>query len=360
MAGGLVTMSAVERDRVEVIRRVLEGRLSQIKAAVQLDLSSRQVRRLCCEYEESGPTGLASRKRGSPSNHRLPAELEERAVRLVRERYADFGPTLANEKLLELHGVRVGKETLRKWMIRSGLWLPRDQRALVAHQPRHRRDCLGELVQIDGSPHAWFEERGEKCTLLVYVDDASGRLMELRFVKSESAFDYFTSTRAYLERHGKPVAFYSDKHSIFRVYHEGSTGRFHGVTQFGRALSELNIEIICANSPQAKGRVERMNKTLQDRLVKELRLRGISTMKTGNAFLPQFMEDYNRRFAVAPKNAHDAHRSVRNDEDLPSIFTWQEERTMSRNLVVHFKRATYLVQPGPETLPLAGKRVRVF
>jgi hypothetical protein len=137
-------------------------------------------------------------------------------------------------------------------------------------------------VQIDGSPHAWFEERGEKCTLLVYVDDATGRLMELRFVKSESAFDYFTSTRAYLERHGKPVAFYSDKHSIFRVYHEGSTGRAQGVTQFGRALDDLNIEIICANSPQAKGRVERMNKTLQNRLVKELRLRGIS-------FLPQFM-----------------------------------------------------------------------
>src|SRR4051812_48505389 len=228
------------------------------------------------------------------------------------------------------------------------------------HQPRHRRECLGELVQIDGCDHAWFEERGTRCTLLVYVDDATSRLMELRFVKSESAFDYFASTRAYLERQGKPVAFYSDKHSIFRVNHEGSTGRAGGVTQFGRALAELNIDIICANSPQAKGRVERMNKTLQDRLVKELRLRDISTMDAGNAFLPQFMADYNRRFERTAKNGHDAHRPLQGDEDLSRVFTWQEERRMSRNLVVHFKRVTYLVQPGPETLRFAGKRVRVF
>ena len=197
-------------------------------------------------------------------------------------------------------------------------------------------------MQIDGSDHAWFEERGPGCTLLVYVDDATGRLMELRFVEVESAFAYFASTSAYLRRHGKPVAFYSDKHSIFRVYHDGTTGRARGITQFGRALTELNIDIICANSPQAKGRVERMNKTLQDRLVKELRLRGISTKESGNAFLPEFMEDYNRRFGRTAKNAHDAHRSLRSDEDLSCIFTWQEERTMSRNLVVHFKRVTYL------------------
>jgi len=150
------------------------------------------------------------------------------------------------------------------------------------------------------------------------------------------------------------VAFYSDKHSICRVNHEGSTGRARGVTQFGRALTELNIDIICANSPQAKGRVERMNKTLQDRLVKELRLRGVSTMEAGNAFLPEFMADYNQRFGRTPKNAHDAHRPLRGDEDLSRIFSWQEERTMSRNLVVHFKRVTYLVEPGPETLPFGA------
>jgi len=191
------------------------------------------------------------------------------------------------------------------------------------------------------------------------VDDATGKLMELRFVESESAFDYFRSTIAYLKRHGKPVAFYSDKHSIFRVAAEGATGRSKGVTQFGRALGELNIDIICANSPQAKGRVERMNKTLQDRLVKELRLRDIASMEVGNEFLPAFMEDYNRRFAKPPRNPHDAHRPLHGDEDLERIFTWQEERTLSQNLTVHFKRVTYLIDRAPENLLLARRRVVV-
>jgi hypothetical protein len=360
MGTELVAMSKRELERLDVVRRVVEGRLTQAKAGEFVGLSERQVRRLCAAFEERGPAGLVSGKRGQPSNRRLPDELRLEAIEIVRQRYADFGPTLACEKLLELHDLQVSKETLRSWLIAAGVWLPRRERIRMAHQPRHRRECLGELVQIDGCDHAWFEERGTRCTLLVYVDDATSRLMELRFVKSESAFDYFASTRAYLERQGKPVAFYSDKHSIFRVNHEGSTGRAGGVTQFGRALAELNIDIICANSPQAKGRVERMNKTLQDRLVKELRLRDISTMDAGNAFLPQFMADYNRRFERTAKNGHDAHRPLQGDEDLSRVFTWQEERRMSRNLVVHFKRVTYLVQPGPETLRFAGKRVRVF
>ena len=278
-------MSSKELDRLAIIRRVVEGRLTQAKAGEFMGLSERQLRRLCAAFEERGPAGLVSGKRGQLSNRRLPDELRAQAVEIVRERYADFGPTLACEKLLEQHALRVSKETLRAWLIGAGVWIPRRERTRTAHQPRHRRECLGELVQIDGCEHAWFEERGPGCTLLVYVDDATSRLMELRFVKSESAFDYFASTSGYLQRHGKPVAFYSDKHSIFRVNHEGSTGRARGVTQFGRALTELNIEIICANSPQAKGRVERMNKTLQDRLVKELRLRAVSTMEAGNAFL---------------------------------------------------------------------------
>ena len=303
--------------------------------------------------------GLASRQRGRPSNRKLGAELQAHAVALVRERYSDFGPKLAHEKLVELHGVRFGRETLRKWLTEAGVWLTRVQRARKAHQPRNRRQCYGELVQIDGSPHDWFEGRGPYCTLLVYVDDATGRLMELRLVASESAFDYFDATVSYLERHGKPVAFYSDKHSIFRVHREGTGGRSGGVSQFGRALQQLNIDIICANTPQAKGRVERMNKTLQDRLVKELRLRAISTMSDANAFLPAFIEDYNRRFAREPANPHDAHRPLQSDQDLSQIFTWQEERTMTRNLVVHFKRTTYLVLPDPETLALAQRTVRV-
>lgn len=162
-----------------------------------------------------------------------------------------------------------------------------------------------------------------------------------------------------MKRHGKPVAFYSDKHSIFRVCHDGSTGRSKGVSQFGRALAELNVDIICANSPHAKGRVERMHQTFQDRLVKELRLRDIATFDAANVYLPEFMEDYNRRFARPPKNSHDAHRPLRGDEELDRIFSWQEERTMSQNLTVRFKRVTYLVERSPENLALARKRVLV-
>jgi transposase len=353
-----LTMSAKELDRLEVLGRVIERRLTQRQAAEQLGLSLRQVERLCRALRSDGAAGLVSRKRGRASNRKLPAALREHALGLVRARYADFGPTLTCEKLTEQHGVAVSRETLRHWMIDAGLWVPRAQRPRRAHQPRHRRSSLGELVQIDGCEHAWFEDRGPKCTLLVYVDDATSRLMELRFAASESTFDYFASTRAYLEGHGKPVALYSDKASIFRVT-ASEAKKTPGITQFGRALFELNIDILCANTPQAKGRVERAHLTLQDRLVKELRLRGISTPAAGNAYLPAFRADYNQRFSREPRSPHDVHRPVRDDEDLERIFTWQEDRKLSKNLTFHYKRVMYLVEPGPETLPLAGERCRI-
>ncbi len=218
-------------------------------------------------------------------------------LELVRQNYRDFGPTLAAEALLERHGVEVSRETLRKWMVEAGLWLSRKQRRTF-HQPRLRRESYGELIQIDGSQHRWFEQRGEPCTLLVFIDDATSRLMQLRFVPSESTSSYFEALQGYLETHGCPVAFYSDKHSVFRMNRDAAGGQ--GMTQFGRALAELNIEILCANSSQAKGRVERANRTLQDRLVKELRLAEISSVEAGNAFLPAFMERFNERFAVVP------------------------------------------------------------
>ncbi|MCG5051464.1 MAG: ISNCY family transposase [Myxococcales bacterium] len=352
-------MSALEMDRMQVVQRVLEKRLTQAEAAMVLGLSQRQVRRLCQSMRCQGPRALVSRKRGRPSNRQLPEVVQEYAVGLISERYRDFGPTLAHEKLTELHGVRVSRETLRKWMIGAEIWTPRAQRGPRIHQPRRRRDCLGELVQIDGSDHEWFEGRGQRCTLLVFIDDATGRLMELRFVEVESAFDYFDATASYVRKHGKPAAFYSDKHSIFRVNQEGSTGAAKGVTQYGRALGELNIDIICANTAQAKGRVERMNKTLQDRLVKELRLHGISNAEDANAFVPAFMDAYNNRFERAPRSLHNAHRPLLEGEDLNLIFTWQEDRKLSQSLVVQFQRNSYLVEPTTETSKLAGKTVRV-
>jgi len=354
-----LTMSRKELNRLEILGRVLERRLTQVQAAEQLGLGVRQVERLCRKLRIEGAPGLVSKKRGRASNHRLCGELHEQCLDLVRARYHDFGPTLAAEKLREHHGVIVSVETLRKWMIDAELWITRRSRVGRVHQPRHRRSCVGELIQIDGCDHEWFEDRAPRCTLLVYVDDATSQLMEIRFVDSESTFDYFASTRSYLMRHGKPVAFYSDQASIFRLT-ASEPRKTGGLTQFSRALTELNIDIVCANSPQAKGRVERAHLTLQDRLVKELRLRDISTQEAANAYAPEFIEDYNKRFAKEPLSAHDAHRPVRDDENLALIFTWQEDRKVTKNLTLKYKRRLYLIEPSPEAQRIRGKRCRVY
>jgi hypothetical protein len=277
---------------------------------------------------------------------------------IVRQNYADFGPTLAAEKLAGEHGFAFSSETLRKWMIAEGLWLDRKQRRRRVHQPRHRRECVGELVQVDGCEHWWFEDRGPQCTLLVFVDDATSRLMHLQFVESESTFAYFHAARAYLEAWGKPVAFYSDKHGVFRVNHPGALGG-DGMTQFGRALHALNIDIICANSSQAKGRVERAHKTLQDRLVKELRLAGVRTLAEGNALLPAFMADYNARFGKPPANNKDLHRSLRAGDDLEDAFAWKEERTLSQALTLRYDKVLFILEPSDHAQAAIGKRVTV-
>src|SRR3954466_7703859 len=311
-------------------------------------------------------------RRGRPSNNRLPDVLRDQAIALVREHYADFGPTLAAEKLEDRHDLRVSRETLRSWMIQAGVWRPRAERKRF-HQPRHRREHiaastsprahrrehLGELIQIDGCEHRWFEDRGPPCTLLVFVDDATSRLMALGFVPSESAFAYFEVLQRYLQTHGKPIAFYSDKHSIFRVNKEEAAGG-DGMTQFGRALAELNIEIICANSSQAKGRVERAHATLQDRLVKELRLAGISDREAANAFLPGFLESYNNKFAPAPAQALDLHRPLDGMNDLGDILCWRETRRVSQQLVVHYNRMKFTRHPSEITARLVRQEVDIY
>jgi Winged helix-turn helix len=354
----VVSMSAQEFTRLQVLLDVQSGRLRVEDAAQLIGLGRRQVFRLLKDIRASGPAGLISKRRGRPSNRRLPPEYRELAMALVRERYADFGPTLAAEKLTELHGFGISRETLRHWMIEDGLWVDRRHRLPPVHQPRNRRECVGELVQIDGSDHAWFEGRRPRCTLIAFIDDATSRLMALRFVGDETTFDYFRITRTYLERWGKPVAFYSDKFSVFRVNKRDAKGG-NGMTQFGRALHELNIDIICANSPQAKGRVERAFGTLQDRLVKELRLVGIDTIEAANEWLPIFMEDHNRRFAKLPKSDKDLHRCLSAQEDLTEILTTRHERTVSLNLTIHYDRMVLMLEPNATTRPLAGKRVMI-
>jgi hypothetical protein len=244
-------------------------------------------------------------------------------------------------------------------MIDAGIWTDRKQRGKRVHQPRRRRECVGELVQIDGCEHWWFEDRGPQCTLLVFIDDATSRLMHLQFVESESTFAYFHATRAYLEAWGKPVAFYSDKHGVFRVNHPGALGG-DGMTQFGRALHALNIDIICANSSQAKGRVERAHKTLQDRLVKELRLAGASSLAEGNALLSAFIADYNVRFGKPPVNKKDLHRPLRAGDGLEDAFAWKEERTLSQALTLQYDKVIFILQPSEQAKAAIGKRVTVF
>ena len=225
-----------------------------------------------------------------------------------------FRPDPGGRNLREVHGIALGRETLRLWMIEAGLWLDREQRRKRVHQPRYRRDCVGELVQVDGCEHWWFEDRGPQCTLLVFIDDATGRLMHLRLSRVEIDLSYFAAARAYLKAWGKPIAFYSDKHGVFRANQRGALGG-DGMTQFGRALHALNIGVICANTSQAKGRFERAHKTLQDRLVKELRLAGARTLAEGNTLLPAFITKYNARFAKLPANEKDLHRPLRVGDD---------------------------------------------
>lgn len=352
-------MSHLELDRLETIQRILDHRLSVVDAASHLSLSRSQVHRLIAAYRQNGASGLISKKRGKPSNRRYPDTVKSYAIEIVREKYPDFGPTFAAEKLRENHELAISKETLRKWMIEAELWRDKTRRKDRIYQPRHRRDHFGELVQIDGSHHPWFEDRGPKCALLVYVDDATSKILHLRFAGSENAFDYFHATKAYLSDYGKPTAFYSDKHGVFRTTHASPKDATTGMTQFGRALSELNIDIICANSPQAKGRVERANKTLQDRLVKELRLRGISTIDDANAYAPKFIADYNKRFGKPPRKPEDVHRPIAAHESLDGAMCHKVERTLSGSLTLRYDKVLFIIKPTALSKSLRRKRVIV-
>lgn len=344
MRGALLTMSTKEVNRLETIQLVAKKHIKQKEAAKQLNVSVRQVRRLLKAYRQSGGSGLVSKHRGKVSNRAHLREHKERIIAQVRQHYADFGPTLAAEKLLERDSLSINKETLRQWMIEAGLWQSKRRKAVVVHQQRARRSCEGELVQIDGSPHDWFEGRAPNCCLLVFIDDATGKLMELHFTDVECAQGYFEITRHYIEKQGRPVSLYSDKHGIFRVnIPEARSGT--GETQYGRVLRELGIELICANSPQAKGRVEKANHTLQDRLVKELRLSNINSIEEANAFLPIFIEQYNKKFAIVPANPINVHRTELPEKSiLDLIFTTQHDRKLSKNLELSYNNIIYQIQ----------------
>ena len=278
----LVQMSTKELSRLEVMQRLSKKQMSQKEAGQILALSTRQIKRLLKAYRTQGAAGLVSKQRGRASNNRLSETIRQKALDVLKTKYQGFGPTLAHEKLVEKEKLNLSKESVRKLMIAEKLWKARKAKKVVVHQLCERRACFGELVQIDGSPHDWFEGRAPTCVLLVFIDDATGKLLQLQFVDCESFLNYAQAAEGYFRQYGKPVAFYSDKHGIFRV-NQRSVGTGDAITQFGRAMQELDIQIICANTPQAKGRVERVIQTLQDRLPKEMRLRGIASRTAGNA-----------------------------------------------------------------------------
>lgn len=323
----LLTLSTKEIRRLEVLQALDAGAFPQADAARLLGISVRQVKRLLRAYRAAGAAALASTRRGRRPNNAFKADLKADVLDLYIRHYHDFGPTLASEKLLARHGIMVNHETLRRWLIAAGLWQRRRRRA-APKPPRERRACFGELVQCDGSPHDWFEERGARCTLLLAIDDATSRIGAALFAPAETTNAYFSLFARYFTRHGLPDAVYTDRHSIFRINTALTRDR---QTQIARALDELDIELICANSPQAKGRVERANRTMQDRLVKELRLRNISTIADANEFLPQFIDEHNARFAKLPASDFNAHRSTA-PFDLQRILAQRFVRALSRNL----------------------------
>jgi hypothetical protein len=356
---GLVLMNERELHRVGVLAEIRAGDRTIASGAMVLGLTARHMRRLLKRYEQFGAPGLVHGHRSHPSNRRRRPAERERVLALVQAHYAGYGPTLASEALRERHGLHVPRETLRSWMREAGLWLTRVQRRRF-HQLRPRREHFGELVQIDGSEHRWFGPDHPACTLLVFIDDATGRLMQLQFVPSESTQSYFGALESYLTQHGCPIAFYSDKHTVFRIAKPDAIGG-QGMTQFGRALAELNIEILCANSSQAKGRVERANRTLQDRLVKELHLEGIATIAAANAHLPGFMDRFNKRFALPPARSGDLHRPLKVSlSRLNDILCRREMRHVGQQLHLSWHRKLLILERNALTETLAGKYLEVF
>lgn len=333
-----ITMTEEELHRKTIVEQAIAKRITQKEGAARLHTSERNFRRILFRYRQNGDIGLVSKHRGKPSNHRLEDDKRETIVEMMADpKYSGFGPTLMSEKLEEYQGIVVSRETVRQLMIEEGRHHPRVKKKRV-HLQRERRERRGELVQIDGSYHAWLEGRGPKACLLLFVDDATSAVLAAEFVNQESFFAYGKLCKTYFRSTGLPVAFYSDKFSVFRA--NSST---EAVTQFRRALEALGIDLICANSPQAKGRVERANQTFQDRLVKEMRLRGINDYQAANAYLPEFIRFYNRKFAVLPRSTGDDHLPLDPAIDLDFLFSIQDIRTISKDLLIQFDHVTYQI-----------------
>jgi hypothetical protein len=355
----ILKMSQKERVRMSVMKQVQEDELKLIEASEVLGLSYRQTKRIWGRYCLEGDRGLVHAARGKPGKRAKPAELRARILNRYDERYPDFGPTLAAEYLAQ-EGLVVDHETLRRWLLAKGK--PRMRRRRQRHrQWRERKPCFGAMVQLDGSHHDWFEGRAPRCVLMVMVEDATNRVWA-QFFEEETTRASYDMLEGWVRRWGLPQSLYVDKDSIYRCEGLGSiaeqmAGR-EPQTQFGRAMEQLGVELILANSPQAKGRVERMNGTLQDRLVKALRLAGINGMEAANEFVAKkFLPGFNRQFEVEPASQADAHRG--SPRELNQVLSWEEQRVVQKDWTVVWQNQWYQLDRDHEPLGLAGKKIIV-
>jgi len=338
--------------------QVQERALLLVDAKDRLGLSYRQTKRVWGRFKAKGASGLVHGSRDRLSNRRRDEEEKKRVLEICDGRYKGFGPTLASEKLAEEHGVQIPRETLRRWMHGAHLTVPRRPQRQHRHR-RERRACFGELVQFDGSPHAWFEDRGEPCCLMVMVDDATGTTLA-RFFEAETTHGALSLLGDWILAYGIPQALYTDRHSIYRAEREPTREEKRAgvpaLTDFGRSCLRLNVEHIHANSPQAKGRVERKNGVLQDRLVKEMRLRGISTIEAGNAFLAEYLPRFNERFAKPPADPDNRHRQAPAREVLEDLLGWEVTRALARDYTVTWGNQAFQIERQRD-LPCPGSRV---
>jgi len=341
-----ITMSLPEVKKYDIIKKVLNKELNGSEAAGLLNLTSRHIRRLKGRVDKDGIKGLIHGNRGKPSNRRMPDKERKRIGDLIRKHYPDFGPLLASEKLAERHGIERDKSTVRYIMIKEEIWKPKRKKKETHREWRQRKACKGEMIQYDGSYEHWFEDRGPEVCLLAAIDDADSEVWA-RFDEHEGVEPTFNFWRDYIERFGKPNSIYVDKFSTYSMNHKLAKENPDTLTQFERAMRELNTEIIHAHSPQAKGRVEKLFKTLQDRLIKELRLAGISTIKEANEFLEKvFLPKFNAMFMVEPRSKTNLHKKLNEQEKkkLDSIFSRQYEKVVMNDFTISHKKHCYQLE----------------
>lgn len=358
----IIRMSKKELSRLKVIHKVIEKRLKQKEAAAILSLTTRQIRNIIAAVKNYGDISIIHGNRGRPSNRKYSDEFRDKTISIVADKYEDFGPTLASEKLEELDNIRVSRETLRNWMIQEEIWLPKRKRQRDDDFTwRKRKDCFGEMVQTDGSIGKWFEDRGPKAVMMAYIDDATG-IPFARFYPAEDTRAAMDSFRKYIEVYGIPKSLYFDRNSIYKTTRQPNQDEeLKGkspATQFEKVLNILDVEPIFAYSPQAKGRIERLFATFKDRLIKEMRLAGVCSIEHGNEFLESYLPKYAQRFGIASEKPENLHREIPEDLNLDWVFAFREKRTVTNDFTIRWRNRFFLLKK--QSIAIKKKRITIL